>query len=148
MQVIQTLMNLLQPLVSSPWVKRCVNICCLCGTRWMQSPDKNFGIAAGDIWMTKIHYDNKLNRICGMCVSKFSFSLLAPAFFNMSTSEHAKSNLVRSIRVGMSELCELHGKTELANRRIPLLKLIDKLTRRSWIGKPPTAVQSKLPRIW
>ena len=97
-----------------PWVKRCVNIS---PPMWHAmdgvTRQKLYkGIASGDIWLTKVRYNDKLERIYGnVCLEVLLPSrgtcLLQHINLGACTIESLPNAFVR----GMSELCELHGKT-------------------------------------
>ena len=102
------------PREALPWVKRCVNIS---PSMWHEmdavTRQKLYkGIASGDIWLTKVRYNEKLERIYGnvcleVLLSSRGTCLLQHINLGACTIESLPNAFVR----GMSELCELHGKT-------------------------------------
>ena len=102
------------PREALPWVKRCVNISL---PMWhkMDSVTRQKlykGIAAGDIWLTKIRYDEKLNRIYGnVCLEVLLPSRGTCLLQHVNLGACKIETLSGAFATGMSELCELHGKT-------------------------------------
>ena len=97
-----------------PWVKRCVNI----KKEWLDEATPStiekllHGIKAGDIWLNKVKYDNKGERIRGnVCLEVYLPSrgtcLLQHVNLGACTYEDIPSAFVS----GMHQLCTLHGIT-------------------------------------
>jgi len=97
-----------------PWVKRCINIT---DEWWYACEFKEqllYGIRTGDIWLNKVKYDKEGKRIRGnVCLEVYLPSrgtcLLQHA--NLGACEF--DDIPRAFTAGMSELCELHGKTNV-----------------------------------
>lgn len=102
------------PREALPWVKRCVNISL---PMWHKmdavTRQKLYkGIAAGDIWLTKIRYDEQLNRIYGnVCLEVLLPSRGTCLLTHVNLGACKVETLSGAFAQGMSELCELHGKT-------------------------------------
>lgn len=97
-----------------PWVKRCLDV------------DSNFldyasdelieatleGIRKGDIWLSKIRYDDNGERIYGnVCLEVYLKSRGTCLLQHVNLGACTKENLVEAFQEGMIELVELHGKT-------------------------------------
>ena len=103
---------ILAPRSDLPWVKRCINIT----DEWWQGcsfkEDLLFGIKSGDIWLNKVKYDNDGNRIRGnVCLEVYlpSRGTCLLQHVNLSACEY--DDIPRAFVEGMSELCQLHGRT-------------------------------------
>ncbi len=97
-----------------PWVKRCVDID---GGIWNQlDPNTKealiYGIRSGDIWLNKIKYDNKGQRIYGnVCLEVYLPSRGTCLLQHVNLSACDPRDLHKAFAQGMSELCDLHGRT-------------------------------------
>ena len=95
-----------------PWVKRCVN---LTDKMWEDATCKEElleGIKRGDIWLNKIRYDNNGNRIYGnVCLEVYLPSRGTCLLQHVNLGACEIDDIPRAFVQGMSELCELHGKT-------------------------------------
>ena len=97
-----------------PWVKRCVD---LTPELWSAaSPETKEailgGIARGDIWLNKIKHDRKGNRIrSNVCLEVYLPSRGTCLLQHINLSACRIGDLRPAFREGMSELCDLHGKT-------------------------------------
>jgi hypothetical protein len=95
-----------------PWVKRCVN---LTDQMWEDATCKEElleGIKRGDIWLNKIRYDNDGNRIYGnVCLEVYLPSRGTCLLQHVNLGACEIDDIPRAFVQGMSELCELHGKT-------------------------------------
>ena len=97
-----------------PWVKRCVDVS---KSSWSEASlgTKEAvlqGIARGDIWLNKIKYDNERNRIYGnVCLEVYLPSRGTCLLQHINLSANRIGDLRESFRKGMSELCDLHGRT-------------------------------------
>ncbi len=97
-----------------PWAKRCINVS---EHLWNEASDEVKeailqGIARGDIWLTKIRFDQWGQRIYGnVCLEVFLRSrgtcLLEHINLGACTTEEIPGAFVS----GMEELIQLHGKT-------------------------------------
>ena len=97
-----------------PWVKRCVN---LNHEKW-EATDKTtreaiiYGIKSGDIWLNKIKHDKSGKRISGnVCLEVYLPSRGTCLLQHINLSACRISDLQKAFAQGMSELCDLHGRT-------------------------------------
>tara|TARA_E500000305_G_scaffold88385_1_gene75097 strand:+ start:138 stop:1409 length:1272 start_codon:yes stop_codon:yes gene_type:complete len=102
------------PRAELAWIKRCVNID---DEKW-KSADKNtrealiYGIKSGDIWLNKIRYDQSGQRIYGnVCLEVYLPSRGTCLLQHINLSACSVRDIQDACVTGMSELCELHGKT-------------------------------------
>ena len=97
-----------------PWVKRCVNVT---PDMWEDSPHKQAilkGIAAGDIWLNKIKYNSKGDRIRGnVCLEVYLPSRGTCLLQHVNLGACELHQIPRAFSDGMNELCQLHGVTEV-----------------------------------
>ena len=95
-----------------PWVKRCVNIT---EEWWRECKFKDqllYGIKSGDIWLNKVKYDNNGNRIRGnVCLEVYLPSRGTCLLQHVNLGACEFDDIPRAFAEGMSELCELHGRT-------------------------------------
>ncbi len=97
-----------------PWIKRCVD---LDHEKW-ESTDTTtreaiiYGIKSGDIWLNKIKHDDNGNRIYGnVCLEVYLRSRGTCLLQHINLGATTIGNLQEAIFTGMSELCDLHGRT-------------------------------------
>ena len=97
-----------------PWVKRCVNIT----PDWWEATSDEVkealltGIKKGDIWLNKVRYDDKGNRIYGnVCLEVYLPSRGTCLLQHLNLGACTLANLPEAFVAGMSELCALHSKT-------------------------------------
>ena len=97
-----------------PWVKRCVD---LTRADWINSEFRVKesileGIARGDIWLNKIKYDNDGNRIwSNVCLEVYLPSRGTCLLQHVNLGACRIGDIRKGFRLGMSELCALHGTT-------------------------------------
>jgi len=97
-----------------PWIKRCVNID---DEKWKRTDNLTrealiYGIKSGDIWLNKIRYDQSGQRIYGnVCLEVYLPSRGTCLLQHINLSACRVSDIQDACVTGMSELCELHGKT-------------------------------------
>ena len=97
-----------------PWVKRCVNVT---QDRWNNTNPETKeailrGIARGDIWLNKIKHDKHGNRIRGnVCLEVYLPSRGTCLLQHINLGACLIGDLRSAFREGMSELCNLHGRT-------------------------------------
>jgi hypothetical protein len=103
---------ILAPRSELPWVKRCINIT----AEWWEGcsfkEDLLYGIKSGDIWLNKVKYDKDGKRIRGnVCLEVYlpSRGTCLLQHVNLSACEY--DDIPRAFAEGMSELCQLHGRT-------------------------------------
>ena len=97
-----------------PWVKRCIDL-----TRdlWRDTETGTKeailrGIAKGDVWLNKIKYDREGNRIrSNVCLEVYLPSRGTCLLQHINLSACRISDIRPAFAKGMSELCDLHGKT-------------------------------------
>ena len=99
-----------------PWVKRCVNI----NERWWELADQEVkealleGIKRGDIWLNKTKVDRNGNRIRGnVCLEVYLPSRGTCLLQHVNLGGCELDEIRGAFAQGMSELCELHGKTNV-----------------------------------
>ena len=97
-----------------PWIKRTVN---LTRRSWTDSSDEVKkailrGIARGDIWLSKIKYDKHGKRIrSNVCLEVYLPSRGTCLLQHINLGACRIGDLRTAFREGMSELCDLHGRT-------------------------------------
>ena len=97
-----------------PWVKRCVDI----SPGLWNKLDNNtkealiYGIRSGDIWLNKIKYGRDGKRIFGnVCLEVYVQSRGTCLLQHINLSACTPRDLKAAFAQGMSELCDLHGRT-------------------------------------
>ena len=97
-----------------PWVKRCVDID---DDMWKFATQTTkdaliYGIKSGDVWLNKIRYDNTGQRIYGnVCLEVYLPSRGTCLLQHVNLGSCTLDNLQEAFVSGMSELCDLHGRT-------------------------------------
>ena len=97
-----------------PWVKRCVDID---GEMWAFADQDTkdaliYGIKSGDVWLNKIRHDNTGQRIYGnVCLEVYLPSRGTCLLPHVNLGACELDNLQEAFVSGMSELCDLHGRT-------------------------------------
>ena len=97
-----------------PWVKRCVD---LTAGQWNHTDNKIkdallHGLKSGDIWLNKIKYDDKGQRIYGnVCLEVYLPSRGTCLLQHVNLAACDTRNIHEAFAKGMSELCDLHGRT-------------------------------------
>ena len=98
-----------------PWVKRCVDID---DEMWAFADQDTkdaliYGIKSGDIWLNKIKHDpNTGERIYGnVCLEVYLPSRGTCLLQHVNLGSCTLDNLQEAFVSGMSELCDLHGRT-------------------------------------
>ena len=97
-----------------PWVKRCVDI----DDEMWKFADQDtkdallYGIKSGDIWLNKIKYTEAGERIYGnVCLEVYLPSRGTCLLQHVNLGACTLDNLQEAFVTGMSELCDLHGRT-------------------------------------
>ena len=96
------------------WIKRCVD---LDPGLWNSTDSRVkdailYGIKSGDIWLNKIRYNNKGERIYGnVCLEVYLPSRGTCLLQHVNLGACTTGNLKQAFVEGMSELCELHSRT-------------------------------------
>jgi len=97
-----------------PWVKRCVD---LDSGMWnnLDNTTKEaliYGIRSGDIWLNKIKYNKSGQRIYGnVCLEVYLPSRGTCLLQHVNLAACDTRNLKEAFAQGMSQLCDLHGRT-------------------------------------
>ena len=97
-----------------PWVKRCVDID---EDMWKFASQNTkdaliYGIKSGDVWLNKIKYDQTGQRIYGnVCLEVYLPSRGTCLLQHVNLGACTLDNLQEAFVSGMSELCDLHGRT-------------------------------------
>ena len=97
-----------------PWIKRCVD---LDHEKWKDTDQEArdaiiYGIKSGDIWLNKIKHDNDGNRIYGnVCLEVYLRSRGTCLLQHVNLGACTIGNIQEACFTGMSELCDLHGRT-------------------------------------
>ena len=97
-----------------PWVKRCVDLTPELWTNSEAGTKKAIlrGIARGDIWLSKIKHDNNNKRIrSNVCLEVYLPSRGTCLLQHVNLGANSIGELRQTFREGMSELCDLHGRT-------------------------------------
>lgn len=97
-----------------PWVKKCVQIT----PEWWSALTPELqakmlkAIQAGDLWLTKVKYDQKGGRLfSNVCTEIFIQSRATCLLEHVNISQCEVDGLVPAFFEGMSNLCSLHPKT-------------------------------------
>ena len=129
------------------WVKRCVNL-----TRdlWRDTEDRTKetiirGIARGDIWLSKIKYDRHGKRIrSNVCLEVYLPSRGTCLLQHINLGACRIGDLRPAFRQGMSELCELHGKTGVGESGEYLKPKVDRQVGLGMLGLANFLAQNKI----
>jgi hypothetical protein len=99
-----------------PWVKRCVNV----NDHWWEESSQEVkvalleGIKKGDIWLNKTKVDRNGNRIRGnVCLEVYLPSRGTCLLQHVNLGGCELDEIRGAFAQGMSELCSLHGKTNV-----------------------------------
>jgi len=99
-----------------PWIKRCVNI----NQLWWNAASREIkealleGIRKGDIWLNKTKVDKNGNRIRGnVCLEVYLPSRGTCLLQHVNLGQCELNDIQGAFVHGMSELCALHGKTDV-----------------------------------
>ena len=102
------------PRTELPWVKRCVDI----DSGWWNNTDNQIkdallhAIKSGDVWLNKVKHDDNGIRIYGnVCLEVYLPSRGTCLLQHVNLSACELSTIEKAFDQGMSELCELHGRT-------------------------------------
>ena len=102
------------PRAELAWVKRCVD---LTEEAWFNAGTEVrdailHGIKSGDIWLNKIKHDKNGNRIYGnVCLEVYLRSRGTCLLQHINLGACTIGNIQEACFTGMSELCDLHGRT-------------------------------------
>ena len=97
-----------------PWVKRCVNIT----NDWWEActfkEELLYAIKSGDVWLNKVKYDKEGNRVYGnVCLEVYLPSRGTCLLQHINLGSCDVGNLESAFVDGMTQLCELHAKTNV-----------------------------------
>ena len=112
-----------------PWVKRCVDIT---PAMWRNCNRETkeallHGIKSGDIWLNKIKYDGEGTRIYGnVCLEVYLPSRGTCLLQHVNLGACSIDDLQEAFVSGMSELCDLHGRTGVGESGEYLAPEVDK----------------------
>jgi len=102
------------PRSTIPWAKRCLNVT----QDWWDATDNETreaildGIRKGDIWLTKVRYDQEGERIYGnVCLEVFLKSRGTCLLEHINLGACTPDDLAQAMVDGMEELCTLHART-------------------------------------
>jgi hypothetical protein len=120
-----------------PWVKRCVNV----DKDFMEKSSPELidallkGIASGDIWLNKIRYDQRGERIrANVCLEVYlphrGTCLLQHVNMGACTIE----DVVGAFKEGMQQLCELHAFTGVGDTGEYLPAVVDRQVGLGMLG--------------
>ena len=104
------------PRAELPWIKRTVD---LDTGRWQNTDNQTndailLGIKSGDIWLNKIKYGKDGKRIYGnVCLEVYLPSRGTCLLQHVNLGACEVGTLQEAYRIGMSELCRLHGRTNV-----------------------------------
>ena len=95
-----------------PWVKRCINIT----EEWWENCSFKeqvlHAIKSGDVWLNKVRYDKNNERIYGnVCLEVYLPSRGTCLLQHVNLSACDIREIPTAFYSGMSELCDLHGRT-------------------------------------
>ncbi len=101
------------PRAEAPWIKRCVD---LDAGLWNSTNSKVkdallHGIKSGDIWLNKIKYQNGKRIYGNVCLEVYLPSRGTCLLQHVNLSACDTRSLHKAFAQGMSELCDLHGRT-------------------------------------
>ena len=102
------------PRTELAWIKRCVD---LTEETWLNAGTEVrdaiiHGIKSGDIWLNKIKHDKNGNRIYGnVCLEVYLRSRGTCLLQHVNLGACTISDIPAAFYSGMSELCNLHGRT-------------------------------------
>ena len=96
-----------------PWVKRCVDID---DEKWKNTNTLTrealiYGIKSGDIWLNKIKHQNGERIYGNVCLEVYLPSRGTCLLQHVNLAACQVGTIQKAFTDGMSELCELHGRT-------------------------------------
>ncbi len=125
------------PRAQLPWVKRCVDISPeLWGNLTKETKEALiYGIRSGDIWLNKIKYGRDGKRIFGnVCLEVYVRSRGTCLLQHINLSACHPRDLKKAFAQGMSELCDLHGRTGVGGSGEYLAPEIDRQVGLGMLG--------------
>jgi hypothetical protein len=120
-----------------PWVKRCLNV----DERFLERSSKEFidtllkGIGTGDIWLNKIRYNEKSERIrANVCLEVYLPHRGTCLLQHVNMGACSISEVAGAFEEGMKQLCELHSGTGVGDTGEYLSPSIDKQVGLGMLG--------------
>jgi hypothetical protein len=120
-----------------PWIKRCVNI----NQHWWEETTQEVkqalidGIKRGDIWLNKTKVDKNGNRIRGnVCLEVYLPSRGTCLLQHVNLGGCELNDIQSAFVHGMSELCNLHGKTNVGESGEYLPSITDRQVGLGMLG--------------
>ena len=104
------------PRAELAWVKRCIDITKESWNSASRTVKDSilYGIKSGDIWLNKIKYDDNGERIYGnVCLEVYLPSRGTCLLQHVNLGACTIESLKEAFTSGMSELCSLHGRTNV-----------------------------------
>ena len=123
------------PRAELPWIKRCINI----KPEWWEActfkEELLYGIKSGDIWLNKVKYDKDGNRIRGnVCLEVYLPSRGTCLLQHVSLGACEFDDIPRAFVAGMSQLCDLHSKTNVGESGEYLPSSVDRQVGLGMLG--------------
>ena len=97
----------------APWIKRCIDL----DTGLWNSTDARIkdaileGIKSGDIWLNKIRYKDGKRIYGNVCLEVYLPSRGTCLLQHVNLAACTSRDIKKAFATGMSELCDLHGRT-------------------------------------
>ena len=118
-----------------PWIKRCINV----KQQWWDEctfkEELLYAIKSGDIWLNKVRYNDEGERIrSNVCLEVYLPSRGTCLLQHINLGACNVQDIPHAFIVGMSELCELHGKTNIAESGEYLSSDIDRQVGLGMLG--------------
>ena len=112
-----------------PWVKRCLNV----DDKFLENASQELidatlkGIGSGDIWLNKMRWDNKGERILpNVCLEVYLPHRGTCLLQHVNVGACSIDDLNHVFAEGMGELCKLHGQTGVGDTGEYLPSVIDR----------------------
>jgi len=112
-----------------PWVKRCLDV----DDKFLENSSQELidallkGISSGDIWLNKIRYNEKGERIYGnVCLEVYLPHRGTCLLEHVNMGACSIEDLPSAFAEAMEELCQLHSRTEVGNTGEYLPPSVDK----------------------
>jgi len=96
-----------------PWVKRCINITEEWWNKCTFKEQLLDGIRRGDIWLNKVKYENSERVYGNVCLEVYLPSRGTCLLQHVNLGACDVGDLESAFVEGMSQLCDLHGKTNV-----------------------------------
>ncbi len=96
-----------------PWVKRCINITEEWWDKCTFKPQLLDGIRRGDIWLNKVKYQNGERVYGNVCLEVYLPSRGTCLLQHINLGACDAGDLKSAFVEGMTQLCDLHGKTNV-----------------------------------